>query len=78
MYYVYVIKNLKGRKYTGSTEDLEMRVNMHNNVDPEKARFHRTTYKKGPWNLIFTKEFKTRKDALKIDKLHLTIVNCKL
>ncbi len=41
---------------------------MHNDSNPEKARFHRTTYRKGPWRLIFSKEFATREDAIKFEK----------
>lgn len=68
MFYVYVIKNKKEKKYYGSTEDIKDRLEMHNNLDPKKAKFHKTTYKKGPWNLIFSKEFETRKKALLFEK----------
>ena len=68
MFYTYVIENEKQKKYTGSTQDILDRLKMHNDTSPEKARFHRTTYKKGPWAIIFTKEFKTRSEALKFEK----------
>ena len=60
MYTSYVLKNPKGKKYTGSTENLEERLLMHNDLTPEKSRFHKTTYKKGPWEIIFKKDFQTR------------------
>jgi putative endonuclease len=68
MYYAYVLENLKNRKYTGSTDNIEDRVDMHNDVSPEKAKFHKTTYKKGPWRLVFKREFKTRLEALRFEK----------
>jgi putative endonuclease len=68
MFYVYVLENKKGRKYTGSTDNLKERISFHNGISPEKAKFHRTTYKKGPWELIFYKEFKTRKESLLFEK----------
>ena len=64
MYYAYVLENNLGKRYKGSTDNLSERLEMHNDTDPEKAKFHRTTYKKGPWKIIFNKEFETRKEAL--------------
>jgi len=68
MFNVYVIENQTGRRYKGSTDDLEERLAMHNDLSIEKAKFHRTTYKKGPWKLIFSKSFETRTEALKFEK----------
>jgi putative endonuclease len=68
MFFAYVIENPKNKTYTGSTDNLSERLEMHNDVDPEKAKFHRTTYKKGHWRLIFKKEFQTRQEALKFEK----------
>ena len=68
MYFAYVLENLKGSRYTGSTDDMEDRLKMHNDTTPEKSRFHRTTYKKGPWQIIFSKEFTTRIEAMKFEK----------
>ena len=67
MFVVYVIKNFKNKIYTGSTSNLQDRLKMHNNISSEKAKFHRTTYKKGPWKIVFFKEFETRPDALKFE-----------
>ena len=47
---------------------MEERFAMHNDINPEKARFHKTTYKKGPWVVIFKREFSTRLEALKFEK----------
>ena len=68
MYSVYVIINPKGKKYTGQTVNLDERLEMHNDLNYEKAKFHRTTYKKGPWKLIFKKDFTTRLEAIKFEK----------
>jgi len=34
----------------------------------KKQNFNKTTYKKGPWKIIFFKEFAEREDALKFEK----------
>jgi putative endonuclease len=67
-FFVYVIKNNQGERYIGSTENLVKRLETHNDTSREKAKFHRYTYKKGPWRLIFKKEFNTRKEALLFEK----------
>ncbi len=68
MYTVYVIKNLKGKKYTGSTRNLNERLEMHNDISKDRAKFHKATYKKGHWKVIFKKEFETREEALRFEK----------
>ncbi|MFA5777652.1 MAG: GIY-YIG nuclease family protein [Parcubacteria group bacterium] len=68
MYTTYVIKNNKNKKYTGSTENLEDRLRMHNDINPEKAKFHRTTYNNGPWKILFQKDFNSRKEALEFER----------
>jgi len=68
MYYAYVLENKKGVHYTGSTSDISERLLMHNNTESIKAKFHRTTYKKGPWKIFFKKEFKTRIEAIEFEK----------
>jgi len=68
MFWVYQIQNKEGKKYIGSTENLEDRLKMHNDISPEKAKFHRTTYRKGPWSLIFYKQFQTRQEILEFER----------
>ena len=68
MFFAYVLENNKKRKYTGSTSNLEERLFFHNDISPEKARFHKTTYKNGPWIVIFKRGFNTRSEALKFEK----------
>lgn len=41
---------------------------MHNSINSDKTKFHKTTHGKGPWRVIFSKEFKTRAGALKFEK----------
>jgi predicted GIY-YIG superfamily endonuclease len=71
MYATYVIKNLQNKKYTGSTSNIKNRLEIHNDTFPEKAKFHNTTYKKGLWKIIFSKDFRTRLEALKFEKFFL-------
>ena len=66
MYVTYVLENPLNKHYTGSTDNIDERLMMHNDVALEKARFHRTTYKK-EWQTIFVKEFSSRKEALEFE-----------
>lgn len=68
LYFVYILENSQGKHYTGSTDNLVERLEMHNDTSKEKMRFHRTTFKKGPWKIIFSKEFNTRQEAVKFEK----------
>ncbi|MDD3498330.1 MAG: GIY-YIG nuclease family protein [Candidatus Moranbacteria bacterium] len=68
MYTTYVLENLSGKSYTGSTNNLRERLEMHNDLSSEKSKFHRTTYKKGPWEVVFRKDFDTRRKALEFEK----------
>ncbi|MDO8240871.1 MAG: GIY-YIG nuclease family protein [Candidatus Moranbacteria bacterium] len=68
MFTTYIIKNCSGKSYTGSTENVKERILMHNDISVEKARFHRTTYNKGPWSIFFSKDFETRKESLDFEK----------
>ncbi|MEI7621252.1 MAG: GIY-YIG nuclease family protein [Candidatus Moraniibacteriota bacterium] len=68
MFFTYVLENANAKRYTGSTNNLEERLFFHNDTTPEKAKFHRTTYKKGPWIIVFKKEFSTHLKALEFEK----------
>ena len=68
MFTTYVLYNPSDKHYTGQTDSLNDRLAMHNDTSPAKAKFHRTTYKKGPWKILFKKEFKTRKEATEFEK----------
>ena len=68
MFIVYILANPKGKRYIGSSHNLRERLKVHNDISREKARFHRTTYRKGPWEVIFSREFETREKALKFER----------
>lgn len=68
MFFTYVLENSNAKRYIGSTNNLEKRLFFHNDISPERAKFHKTTYKKGPWKVIFEKEFNTRLEALKFER----------
>jgi putative endonuclease len=48
--------------YKGFTEDLEKRLVFHN---ADKSKY---TSGKGPWNLVYHEEYKTRSEAMKREK----------
>jgi len=62
-YYTYVLKSLStGGIYIGSTQDLEKRVESHNNG--------LSSYTKGrmPWKLVYSETYKSRSEAMKREK----------
>ncbi|MBM3246302.1 MAG: GIY-YIG nuclease family protein [Candidatus Omnitrophica bacterium] len=59
MYYIYVLKNNNGKHYLGSCENLEVRLERHNQNSV------RSTKNKGPFKLIYKEEFSTRTEARK-------------
>lgn len=64
MYYVYVIYSKKSKKkYTGQTEDLELRLKQHN-----EGTLGFYTKNKGPWELIYVEEYTTRSEAMAREK----------
>jgi len=62
VYYVYVLRNTKGQLYIGSTDDLERRVQQHQQGET------RWTRNRGPWTLVFSESFQTRADAMHREK----------
>jgi len=62
MLYIYILENPVGRLYIGQTDDPVERVARHNRGG------EKFTTNKGPWKLIFTKEFLTREEAIKYEK----------
>ncbi len=61
-YYTYVLQSDEGYHYTGHAADLDIRMNRH--------ALHTTHYtKKGTnWKLVYSKEFKTRSEAMMHEK----------
>ncbi len=63
MYYVYIIESARsGILYIGQTQEPEKRVADHNRG---ASSF---TKGKGPWKLLYLKEFETRTEALACEK----------
>ena len=59
MFYVYILKSEKDNSfYIGQTNDLDKRLNSHN------QGLSRYTSRKLPWVLVYSEEYKTRKEAL--------------
>lgn len=62
MFSVYIIESENGQWYYGSSENLEQRISDHNSNRANFTRF------KGPWVLIFRKDFQDRTEGLKFEK----------
>ncbi len=59
-YYVYIIESqLDQSYYIGQTQDLEKRLNQHNNG------LSKYTKRKMPWKLVYFEEFENRSDAMR-------------
>ena len=59
MFYVYVLQNTESKeKYIGSTNDIERRIEEHNNGFVEST--HR---KSGEWKLIYCEQYLSEEDA---------------
>jgi len=58
-FYVYILKSQKDQSfYIGYTNDLDSRIREHN------EGFARYTKNKRPWNLVYSEEFVTKKEAI--------------
>lgn len=65
MYYVYIIRSTKeGKFYTGITNDIDRRLEEH---DQGKVST-RTTYNRGPFELIHVEIVEDRISARKLEK----------
>jgi putative endonuclease len=63
MFTVYVLySSLHKKHYTGFTTNLEQRLISHNLLGKDWTARYR------PWNVIYTKEFENKTDALKYEK----------
>ena len=65
MYYAYVLENLEGRFYVGSTNDLHQRLDEHNAIDPTGRKY---TAKNGPWRIVWSELHPTRSAAMVREK----------
>ncbi|MEQ8472135.1 MAG: GIY-YIG nuclease family protein [Marinoscillum sp.] len=58
MYMVYVLKSVGfGRHYTGMTDNLERRLEEHNNGKTKSTRAYK------PWVIVYSEEYQTREEA---------------
>lgn len=58
MFFIYILKSKKdGKYYIGSTNDLNRRINQHNNGQVISTRYRR------PFDLIYTESFLEEKEA---------------
>ncbi len=69
MFYTYILENLKGKLYIGQTDNIEERVPRHNRGGSKY------TANKGPWKLIFSREFETRSEAIAYEKYLKSLKN---
>ncbi|RXM38608.1 hypothetical protein BOQ62_16175 [Chryseobacterium sp. CH21] len=64
IYYVYIVKCSDNSYYTGFTNDLERRINEHNDgLNPESY-----TYTRKPVELVFYLEFNDAAQAISFEK----------
>jgi putative endonuclease len=61
-YYVYVLMNPDNKIYIGQTNDLQRRLEEHN--DPDFRGTLYTKRNKGPWELVYSEEYATRSEAM--------------
>jgi len=69
--FVYILKNKEGRLYIGQTTNLEERINRHN-----RNRVF-STKNKGPWKIIWTREFNSKSEAMKYENYLKSLKNKK-
>ena len=62
MYFVYVLQNPDGRLYIGFTEDLERRVNQH------QENAGGWTRGRGPWQVVLQERYEARAEAMRRER----------
>jgi putative endonuclease len=62
MYFTYILKSVKsGKLYIGHTNNIERRLLEHN------SNQSKSTKNKGPWELIYSKEFPSNSEAILLE-----------
>lgn len=61
-YWVYILRCADKSLYTGITTDTSRRVNEHNGIFPNGARYTKT---RRPVHLVYKKKYKNRSEASK-------------
>ncbi len=63
MFYLYIIQSEKtGKYYIGSCENIEVRLNRHNQGTTPSTKLGR------PWKLVYKEEYSFRTEALKRER----------
>ncbi len=62
MYYVYILESPEAKWYYGYSENIAQRLIDHNSNRSKYTRF------KGPWTLVFLREFDNKNKALKFEQ----------
>jgi len=66
-YFVYILQSESTAKtYVGQTNELERRVAQHNDADFRLTLY--TKRNKGPWRLVHSEQYGTRKEAVRREK----------
>jgi len=60
MYWVYILQCADGTLYTGITTDIARRIDEHNGILPNGARY---TKPRRPVQLVYKKKFQNRSEA---------------
>jgi len=71
IYFVYILKNKEGKFYIGQAANLEERIKRHN----QNRVF--STKNKGPWRIIWKKEFESRSEAIRYENYLKSLKNKK-
>jgi putative endonuclease len=66
MYWVYILQSASGRYYVGSTVNLERRIEQHNTHKYPGSEY--TKRAGGPWELVYSEVYETRKEAMMREK----------
>ena len=64
-FFVYILENTVGRFYIGSTDNLNRRVEQHNDAERGRNTFAR---KNGPWRLVWSEEHLDRASAMRRER----------
>ena len=65
-FFVYILRNPRGKIYIGQTDNLTKRLGQHN--DPENTLSKHTKRHPGPWQLIHAESFENRTGAMQREK----------
>ena len=70
-YFVYIIQSEQGHFYIGQTKNLEDRLKRHN------SNRSKSTKNKGTWEIVITKSFNSRSEAVQMERKLKSMKNSK-